>query len=78
MYEIEQEVEGLKHPLFGKRRKIGEIHARARVLRVYPGTLRSIAYEIETNGGATYEFDFVDAGGQRYKIEVSAMAPEII
>lgn len=56
----------------------GEIHARARVLRVYPGTLRSIAYEIETNGDPTYEFDFVDAGGQRYKIEVSAMAAEII
>jgi uncharacterized membrane protein YkoI len=48
------------------------------VLRVYPGTLRSIAYEIETNGDPTYEFDFVDAGGQRYKIEVSAMAAEII
>jgi hypothetical protein len=48
------------------------------VLRVYPGTLRSIAYEIETNGDPTDEFDFVDAGGQRYKIEVSAMAAEII
>jgi hypothetical protein len=25
-----------------------------------------------------YEFGFVNAGGQRYKIEVSAMAAEII
>jgi uncharacterized membrane protein YkoI len=56
----------------------GEIQARAKVLRVYPGILRSIEYEIEINGDPTYEFDFVDAGGQRYKIEVSAMAAEII
>jgi hypothetical protein len=57
---------------------LGQIQARARVVCVYPGTLRSIAYEIETKGDATYEIDFVDACGRRYKIEVSAMAAEII
>jgi hypothetical protein len=68
----------LSIPCSANAGRSGEIQARARVLRVYPGTLRSTAYEIETNGDATYEFDFVDACGQRYKFELSAMGAQII
>ncbi len=48
------------------------------MLRPYPDDLHEIEYEIEGNSDPAYGFDVVDAGGHRFKIEVSAITGEII
>lgn len=78
VYEIEQEVENAADPLFAERMEITETRARERALKLYPGELRAIEYEIESNGDPTYELDIVDPDGHQFKVEVSAITGEII
>jgi uncharacterized membrane protein YkoI len=78
VYEIEQEVASPWHPLFSERAKIDEGRAREHALKLYPGTVQAIEYEIESNGDATYELDIADADGHQFKVEVSAITGEVI
>lgn len=78
VYELEQEVESPADPLFAQRMKIKETEARQTALRLYPGRLRAIEYEIESNGDPTYELDIVDPDGHQFKIEISAITGAVI
>lgn len=78
IYEIEREVDSAADPLFAKRAKVKEADARAAVLELYPGEIKEIEYEIESNGAPTFEFDVVDAQGRELKVEVNAITGEII
>ncbi|HEX2242313.1 MAG TPA: hypothetical protein VHK27_03460 [Gammaproteobacteria bacterium] len=48
------------------------------MLRLYPGDLHEIEYEIEGNSDPACGFDVVVAGGHRFKIEMTAITGEII
>lgn len=78
IYELEREADSAADPLFAKRAKVKEADARAAVLALYPGEIREIEYEIESNGDPTYEFDIADAQNREFKVEVSAASGEII
>lgn len=76
--EIEQEVDSPDHPLFKHRVKVSEDEARDIALRLYPGTVQEVEYEIESNGMASYEFDILDKYGVEFKVEVDATTGEIV
>ncbi len=75
--EVEQEVDGPDHPLFAGRAVVSEAQARQTALRLYPGTVDEVEYEIEVDGTPSYEFDVVDQYGVEFKIEVNAVSGEI-
>lgn len=76
--EMEQEVDSASHPLFKERMKVTEAQARSTVLKLYPGTVDELEYEIEANGDPSYEIDVIDEYGVEWKVEVSAITGEII
>ncbi|MEO0975554.1 MAG: PepSY domain-containing protein, partial [Pseudomonadota bacterium] len=76
--EMEQEVESSDHPLFKKQMKVTEAAARATALRLYPGTVDEVEYEIEMNGDASYEFDVIDEFGVEFKIEIDATNGDVV
>ncbi|MEO0420806.1 MAG: PepSY domain-containing protein [Pseudomonadota bacterium] len=76
--EMEQEVDSVKHPLFAAKMKVDEATARATALRLYPGTIDEVEYEIEMNGDASYEFDVVDEFGVEFKIEIDATTGDVV
>ena len=78
IYEIEQEATGPSDPLFRERAKVSEEEARAKALRLYPGEIEEVEYELESNGDPTYEIDLVTSDGTEFKIEVDAATGEIV
>lgn len=76
--EMEQEVDSAKHPLFAAKMKVDEATARATALRLYPGTIDEVEYEIEMNGDASYEFDVIDEFGVEFKIEIDATTGDVV
>jgi uncharacterized membrane protein YkoI len=78
IYEMEQEVDSADHALFKKHAKVSAAQAVETVQGLYPGKIEEIEYEIETNGDASYEIDFVDEGGTEFKVEVDAASGKVI
>lgn len=78
IYEIEQEAAGPSDPLFRERAKVSEEEARAAALRLYPGEIEEVEYELESNGDPSYEIDLVTTDGTEFKIEVDAASGEIV
>ena len=78
IYEIEQEAAGASDPLFLERARVSEEQARAKALRLYPGEIKEVEYELESNGDPAYEIDLVTADGTEFKIEVDAATGEIV
>ncbi len=78
IYEIEQEVDSADDDLFKSRAQISLDQAQAAVLRLYPGTIEEVEYEIESNGDPTFEIDVVDEAGTEFKVEVDAVSGDVI
>ena len=78
IYEIEQEAGSADDPQFKQNAKVSEQQARQTVTDLYPGTIKEVEYEIETNGDSTYEVDVVDDEGTEWKVEVDAASGDII
>ena len=76
--EVEREVDSVNHPLFKAKMKVNEADARKIALAVYPGEITEVEYEIEPNGGASYEFDIDTTLNQEMKVEVDATTGEIV
>jgi len=76
--ETESEVTNAESELFKKHLKVPEKEAIAIALKVYPGTVQEVEYEIESNGDASYEIDIVSAKGVETKVEVNAADGKII
>ena len=75
IYEIEQEAASTSDARFNA--EVSEEAARQTVLDLYGGTVVEVEYEIESNGGSSYEID-VYAGGTEWKVEVDAATGAII
>jgi uncharacterized membrane protein YkoI len=73
-----QEAALVDDPLFKQNVKVSEQQARQTVTDLYPGTIKEVEYEIETNGDSSYEIDVVDAEGTEWKVEVDAASGDII
>lgn len=78
IFEIEQEVQSGEDPLFKAGARVSLDEAMETVLKLYPGEIEEVEYEIEANGDATYEMDVVDGEGAEFKIEVDAATGAII
>jgi uncharacterized membrane protein YkoI len=78
IYEIEQEAASADDPLFKQNVKVSEQQARQTVTDLYPGTIKEVEYEIETNSDSTYEIDVVDEERTEWKVEVDAASGDII
>ena len=76
--EIEQEAAAADDPLFRAAARVSVDQARETVLQLYPGEIKEVEYEIESNGDPSYEMDVVTAGGTEFKIEVDATTGRII
>ena len=76
--ETESEVNSVNDEAFKKNAKLTEKEALDIVLKVHPGTVREVEYEIEQNGDASYEFDIVNDKGVQTKVEVNAANGKII
>ena len=77
IFEVESEVESVNSLAFKKKMKVTEEDAKAIALKVYPGVIEEVEYEIEENGDASYEFDIVNKGVET-KVEVDAATGKII
>jgi uncharacterized membrane protein YkoI len=75
IYEIEQEAASPSDRRFNA--EVSEEAARQTVLDLYGGTIGEVEYEIESDGGSSYEID-VDAGGTEWKVEVDAATGAIV
>lgn len=78
IFEIEQEVDNAEDPLFSAKAKLTEAQAIEAALRVYPGIVEEVEFEIESDGSATYEIDVITESGKEFKIEVDAASGNII
>jgi uncharacterized membrane protein YkoI len=76
--EVEREVNSPSDPLFAAKRKIDEAKATELALKAYPGDVKEIEYEIESNGEASYEFDILTRDGREMKVEVDAASGRIV
>lgn len=76
--EIEQEAESADDPLFKAKATVSLEEAMATVLRLYPGEVEEVEYEIEANGDVSYEIDVVTEGGTEFKVEVDAASGAIV
>lgn len=76
--ERESEVINPNTQAFKKNAKITEEDAAAIALKANPGTIEEVEYEIEENGGASYEFDIINDKGVETKLEVDAANGKII
>jgi uncharacterized membrane protein YkoI len=76
--EIESEVSSVNSLAFKSKMRVTEEDAISIALKVYPGVVKEIEYEIEENGDATYEFDIVNNKGVETKVEVDAATGKII
>jgi uncharacterized membrane protein YkoI len=75
---VEREVDTAADARFAAQAKVTEAEARATVAAAYPGEIEEIEYEIEEDGGATYEFDVAGVDGEQTKVEVNAATGEVI
>ena len=78
IFETESEVGSVNSLAFKSKMKVSEGDAKAIALKVYPGVIKEVEYEIEDNGDATYEFDIVNSKGAETKVEVDAATGKII
>lgn len=46
--------------------------------KAHPGEVVEVEYEIESDGGSTYEFDVIGKDGKETKVEVDAATGKII
>lgn len=76
--EKESEVTDAKSLAFKKNVKVTEEDAAAIALKAYPGKIEEVEYEIEENGGSSYEFDIMSDKGIETKVEVDAATGKII
>lgn len=76
--EEEQEVEGPDHALFKAKAKISPEQARAIALKAQAGEIVELEYEIESGGGARYEFDIRKDDGREVKLEIDAATGAVI
>ncbi|MEI8570681.1 hypothetical protein U737_17345 [Methylomonas sp. LW13] len=76
--EKEAEVADPNSQAFKKNVKITEEDAAAIALKANPGKIEEVEYEVEENGGSSYEFDIVNDKGLETKIEVDAASGKII
>lgn len=72
IWEIEREVQNPNDPLFKSKVKVGEKAARKNALKAYPGFIREVEYEVESDGTAVYEFDIDMTDGREMKVEINA------
>jgi uncharacterized membrane protein YkoI len=77
IYETETEVDSASDAKFKKNMKVSEKDAIKAATAKHQGTVKEIEYEIEEDGGSTYEIDIV-AGGKEHKVEVDAATGKII
>lgn len=75
--EVEQEVKSADDPLFKPKVKVSEADAKKTALEAFPGDLLETEYEIEADGGASYEFDIKTKDGE-VKVEVDATTGKIV
>ena len=75
--EEEQEVGSPDDPLFKPKAKVGVAEAARAALGVHPGWIVETEFEIEADGGATYEFDIKTDRGGEAKVEVDAATGRI-
>jgi uncharacterized membrane protein YkoI len=78
IYETETEVDKASDPKFKKNMKVSEKEAIKTATAKYQGTVEEVEYEIESDGGASYEIDIVGADGKETKVEVDAATGKII
>jgi uncharacterized membrane protein YkoI len=78
IFETESEVASVDSLAFKRKMKVVEEDAKAIALKAYPGIIKEVEYEIESNGDATYEFDIVNSKGVETKVEVDAATGKII
>ncbi|MGH8727913.1 MAG: PepSY domain-containing protein [Burkholderiales bacterium] len=78
IYEHETEVDKPSDPKFAKNMKVKEKEARAIANKAHPGEVVEVEYEIESDGGSTYEFDIMGKDGKETKVEVDAATGKII
>lgn len=76
--EKESEVTDANSLAFKKNVKVTEEDAAATALKAYPGKIEEVEYEIEENGGSSYEFDIMSDKGIETKVEVDAATGKII
>ncbi|OAI09564.1 hypothetical protein A1353_04445 [Methylomonas methanica] len=76
--EKESEVADPNSLAFKKNVKVTEEDAAAIALKANPGKIEEVEYEVEENGGSSYEFDIVNDKGVETKIEVDAASGKII
>ncbi|MDX8128772.1 PepSY domain-containing protein [Methylomonas sp. OY6] len=76
--EKEAEVAAPNSQAFKKNVKVTEEDAAAIALKANPGKIEEVEYEVEENGGSSYEFDIVNDKGLETKIEVDAASGKII
>jgi len=76
--EMESEVSSVNSLAFKSKMRVTEEDAATIALKVYPGIIEEVEYEIEENGDATYEFDIVNNQGVETKVEVDATTGKII
>ncbi|MGH8593848.1 MAG: PepSY domain-containing protein [Gammaproteobacteria bacterium] len=78
LYEAETEVDIPSDSKFKKNAKVGEEEAMAIATKAHPGEVVEVEYEIESDGGSTYEFDIIGKDGKETKVEVDAATGKII
>jgi uncharacterized membrane protein YkoI len=76
--EIEEEVSSADAAAFKAKVKVGLDEAKKIATAKYPGTIKEIEFEIESNGDASYEFDIVGQDGTEMKVEVDATTGKIV
>jgi uncharacterized membrane protein YkoI len=76
--EKESEVADPNSQAFKKNVKVTEEDAAAIALKANPGTIQEVEYEVEENGGSSYEFDILNDKGVETKVEVDAASGKII
>ncbi|MCX4189147.1 PepSY domain-containing protein [Methylophaga sp. OBS3] len=78
VWEVEQKVQNPNAPIFKSKVKIGEKAAGKIALKTYPGIIREVDYEIESDGTAVYEFDIDTTDGREMNVEINATTGEIV
>jgi uncharacterized membrane protein YkoI len=75
--EVEEEVKSAQDPAFKAKSKVSEADAKKTALAAYNGEILETEYEIEPNGGASYEFDIKTAHGE-VKVEIDAESGKLV
>ncbi|MCK5898294.1 MAG: PepSY domain-containing protein [Methylococcales bacterium] len=63
---------------FKEKVKFTEAQARKIALKVQSGTIKSVVYEIESNGEPVYDFSIQTKKGAKVGVEVSAVSGKIV